>query len=193
MLSKDRMRKALKKELASLASGFFVAQGAGAAALHSKEKIFTGTETLLLFMSMKDEIDTGPILELAFSANKKVFVPRVEGKDLLFYRILSPGGPWREGNWGIREPLSGPPLGKEDFPALILVPGLAFDRRGGRLGRGRGYYDRFLAGLPGAFSSPVRFFALGYCTSIQLVPELPVDPWDRPMDGLCTGRECTLR
>jgi 5-formyltetrahydrofolate cyclo-ligase len=193
MLSKNDARKALKQKLSSLESEFFTAEGKKAAALLVNEKIFAETETLLLFMSMKDEIDTGPILDLGLSAHKKVFVPRVEGGDIRFYRILSVSGPWERGPWGIREPRPELPLAKEDFPVLALVPGLGFDNRGRRLGHGRGYYDRFFAGLSAAFPPCPRFFALGYCTSVQLVPELPVDPWDPLMDGLCTGRECTLR
>ncbi|MDR0388671.1 MAG: 5-formyltetrahydrofolate cyclo-ligase [Spirochaetaceae bacterium] len=189
MLSKDSERKALKEKLASLDRGFFSAEGEAAAALLSKEKIFSQTKNLLLFMSLPGEIDTSPLLRLAFSHDKKVFLPRVEEKEIRFYRILSPSGPWQKGPFGIQEPRPHQPLSGEDFPALIVVPGLAFDRRGRRLGRGRAYYDRFFAGLPDIFSAPVRFFALGYCTSAQLVPELPVDPWDRPMDGLCTGKE----
>jgi 5-formyltetrahydrofolate cyclo-ligase len=94
--SKERARKALTKKLASLESSVFSSEGSRAAALLSKEQIFAGTETLLLFMSRKGEIDSGPILNLAFSGNKKVFLPRVEANTLRFYRILSPAGPWQQ-------------------------------------------------------------------------------------------------
>jgi 5-formyltetrahydrofolate cyclo-ligase len=134
---------------------------------------------------MKGEIDTGPILNLAFSTNKKVFLPRVEGRDIRFYRVLSLAGPWRRGAWGIREPCPELPLDKEDFPALVLAPGLGFDRAGHRLGLGGGYYDRFFSGL----DRRAGFFALGLALSVQVSAAIPVDKGDFPMDGLLTGRE----
>ncbi|MDR1429330.1 MAG: 5-formyltetrahydrofolate cyclo-ligase [Spirochaetaceae bacterium] len=179
------MRKALKEELASLDSGVFNAEGVKAAALLSKEKIFTGTETLLLFMSVKGEIDTWPVLNLAFSTGKKVFLPRVEGPDIRFYRVLSASGPWDKSRLGIPEPRPDQPLGKEDFPALILVPGLGFDCAGRRLGRGGGYYDRFLSGL----DRGLGFFALGLALGVQIRGTIPVDAGDFSLDGLLGGGE----
>ena len=63
---------------------------------------------------------------------------------------------------------------------IILVPGLAFTRQGHRLGRGGGYYDRYLAQLPSTT------FKLGVCFSIQIVPALPIEPHDQPMDAVVT-------
>ncbi|MDR1211926.1 MAG: 5-formyltetrahydrofolate cyclo-ligase [Spirochaetaceae bacterium] len=185
MLSKDSARKVLLQRLASLDSGVFRAEGIQVAGLLSQEKIFAGTKTLLLFMSMKGEIDTGPILNLAFQGGKKVFLPRVEGRDMRFYRVLSPLFPWRKGCLGIREPPPDLPLGTEDFPALILVPGLGFDRAGRRLGRGGAYYDRFLSGL----DRRLGFFALGLALGVQTGGTIPVDTGDFPMDGLLAGGE----
>jgi 5-formyltetrahydrofolate cyclo-ligase len=155
---------------------------------------------MLIFLSIRREIDTLPLLEGALEGGKRVFAPRLEGEKLVFYRIRSAAGPWERGPFGIREPgrdtagafppvspqASGreAPLLAADFPALILVPGLAFDYAGRRLGRGRGYYDRFLAELEAA-GRPYR--TLGLCTGCQLVPEVPVDGWDKKMDCLCTG------
>jgi 5-formyltetrahydrofolate cyclo-ligase len=159
---------------------------------------------MLIFLSIPQEIDTSPVLELALEGGKRVFAPRLEGENLVFCRLRSAAGPWERGPFGIREPgrdnagasppvssqASGPVSGREaplsaaDFPALVLVPGLAFDSAGRRLGRGRGYYDRFLAELEAA-GRPYR--TLGLCTACQLVPEVPVDGWDKKMDCLCTG------
>jgi 5-formyltetrahydrofolate cyclo-ligase len=185
MLSKDSARKALQEKLASLGSGVFGAEGLVAAGLLSQEKIFAGTKTLLLFMSMRGEIDTGPMLNLAFQGGKKVFLPRVEGPDMRFYRVLSPSGPWQKGRLGMREPLPELPLGTEDFPALILVPGLGFDCAGRRLGRGGSYYDRFLFGL----DRGLGFFALGLALGVQVRSAVPADEGDFPMDGLLAGGE----
>jgi 5-formyltetrahydrofolate cyclo-ligase len=161
---------------------------------------------MLFFLSTAGEIDSFPVLELALGGGKRVFAPRLAGTGLVFCRLHSAAGPWERGPFGIRQPalegqtlpgetagpsgLAGPSslagLAGEDFPALVFVPGLAFDAGGRRLGRGGGYYDRFLAELEAA-GRPYR--TIGLCTACQLVPEVPVDDWDRRVDYLCTGED----
>jgi 5-formyltetrahydrofolate cyclo-ligase len=185
--SKPELRRELKNRLAALPPGAYTAGGRRAAAFLTKHPLWGTYNTLLLFLSIKDEIDTAPLLEAAVEAGKKVFAPRIEGENLAFYRVFSPAGPWREGPFGIREPASPAPLSPADFPALIIVPGLGFDRQRNRLGRGKGYYDRFLAALD---RQGLPFTALGLCLEAQLLPEIPVDPRDRKLDGICTAAGC---
>jgi 5-formyltetrahydrofolate cyclo-ligase len=138
------------------------------------------------------EIDTAPLMEAAFSDKKEVYVPKVMGETLLFYRIYSPAGPWYMGAFNIREPAA---VKEEDAlkpgEFLVLVPGLAFDPQGGRLGHGKGYYDRFFTGIdvPGVKTGVAKknYTALGLCLEVQIVPQVPREPWDKPMDALCTG------
>jgi 5-formyltetrahydrofolate cyclo-ligase len=66
-----------------------------------------------------------------------------------------------------------------------MVPGLAFDHAGNRLGHGRAYYDRFFTENPGPC------FRVGLCADIQILPAIPADPWDIPVDALCTGSRLT--
>jgi len=132
---------------------------------------------------MKYEIDTQPLLEAALKDGKSVFAPKVQAEKLIFCRIFSPHGPWHKGSFGIREPASGEGIAAE-FPALVLTPGIAFDRDGKRLGRGGGYYDRFFAELD---KGRREYFALGLCLDSQLVNRVPVMPHDKKMDGLLTG------
>jgi 5-formyltetrahydrofolate cyclo-ligase len=97
------------------------------------------------------------------------------------------------GGFGIREPEPKTALMPEDFPVLVITPGLAFDRRGRRLGRGRGFYDRFFAeldsGCLGPLSADRAFFytALGLCMEAQLVPEVPAEDHDKTMDLVLAG------
>jgi 5-formyltetrahydrofolate cyclo-ligase len=182
--SKPETRRILKNRLAALPPAAFTEGGRRAAAFLTRHPLWAEYAAVLLFLSMKNEIDTGPLLEAALEAGKKVFAPRVEGEDLAFYRVLSPAGPWEAGPFGIREPPPAAGLSPEDFPALILVPGLGFDRRGKRLGRGRGYYDRFLASLDRQI---LPFTAAGLCLEAQVLPEIPADDRDRKMDFLCTA------
>jgi 5-formyltetrahydrofolate cyclo-ligase len=192
MLSKKDLRRDMKNRLAEIPPPLFRRESLAAGKLLEGHSLWRRALSVLLFLSMKGEIDTGPLLDLAFRDGKKVFVPRVEGKNLRFCRISSPEGPWVEGPFGIREP----PTSETEapgFPALIIAPGLAFDREGRRLGRGGGYYDRFLAGLargPG-FAGP-QYSVMGLCLDCQVVDRVPVDDHDRKMDALLTGGELTL-
>jgi 5-formyltetrahydrofolate cyclo-ligase len=184
-----------------------VEEGLRAAAVLTDHPLWGEYATLLLFLSLKDEINTAPLLAAALGAGKKVFAPRIAGEALAFYRVFSAAGPWAKGPLGVREPAlsrgaddgsglrDAAPLGRTvpapparlspaDFPALIVVPGLGFDRRGNRLGRGKGYYDRFLAALD---KQGRRFTSIGLCLEAQVLPEIPTESRDRQMDLLCTA------
>jgi 5-formyltetrahydrofolate cyclo-ligase len=151
-------------------------------------------QRILFFLSTDLELDTAPLMEAAFADKKVVYAPKIEGEGLGFYRIYSPSGPWRVGAFNIREPEAagkGDVLKEGGGPFLVLVPGLAFDLRGGRLGHGKGFYDRFFAGLDprrGKTSGKKKSYtALGLCLEAQIVSRVPMERRDKPMDALCTG------
>jgi 5-formyltetrahydrofolate cyclo-ligase len=137
-------------------------------------------KTVLLFLSTKDEIDTKPLIQAAFEDKKVVFVPKVIENDLHFFRIADLSG-LELGAFNIREPRGGVKLTDQDFPACIIAPGLAFDRNGRRLGRGKGYYDRFFTeidrkGLP--------YLSIGLCSVEHIVDEVPSTAFDKKMDAV---------
>lgn len=107
---------------------------------------------------------------------KSVGLPAVVGEDLVF-RVAKSPGELVMGAFGTREPGAG--CEEAGRPDLILVPGLAFDRRGGRLGRGRGYYDRFLARFPDVPKA-------GVCLDAQVAERVPCEDHDVRMDWLVT-------
>jgi len=196
MLSKQELRAKLRAELKGLPPACFYDEGKRAAERIAAFSPWKTASQVLLFLSLTNEIDTSPLLDLAFSQGKEVFVPRVSGDRIRFFRIPSPQEPgtfgsgtkgsWETGSYGIREP----PAGAAEFtpgtgaPALIVTPGLAFDRQGRRLGRGKGYYDRFFASLDKA-----GYYALGLCLECQLLPCVPADNLDKTMNAVCTGEE----
>ncbi|GHT63411.1 hypothetical protein FACS1894110_01160 [Spirochaetia bacterium] len=189
--SKQALRREMKARLASLPPEQFHVEGLKAAALVQTLPVWSQYTNILLFLSMKNEIDTQPLLEAAFAAGKKLFVPRVEGDNLAFCRIHSPDGPWLTGRYGIREPMGranndGAGLSSTDFPALVIVPALAFDRSGKRLGRGGAYYDRFLAALNAAGQ---EYAALGLCMAAQILPDVPAEEFDKKIKKICTAVE----
>jgi 5-formyltetrahydrofolate cyclo-ligase len=193
--SKAGARRAVNTRLKALPPGAFSGEGLRAAGILEQSSLWAGFTTLLVFLSLDCEIDTGPLIQAAFRGGKKIFVPRIRGKTLNFCRLEGPDSPRTAGPFGTREPASGAAeLRPGDFPALAVTPGLAFTPGGIRLGRGGGYYDRFFAGLdrgilapPGSPGPPFPCFALGLCLDCQIEDRLPSDKWDKPMDALCTG------
>ena len=145
---------------------------------------FQKAKTILFYCSFNGEVDTFPMMEKAIGLKKKVAVPFVkkETKQIIVMLIesiedLVPG------SYGIPEPRydAAKALRPADLD-LVLVPGVAFDKANNRLGRGAGYYDRFLSELP----STVPTVGLAY--DFQLVPALPgLEPHDRPVAHVLTN------
>jgi 5-formyltetrahydrofolate cyclo-ligase len=134
-----------------------------------------------LYCARTGEIPTGRIRDAYLAAGALLYYPRVTGRGTLAFYPHGEGDGWETGPYGIPEPSS--PAGVEPRLSgwdIIVVPGLAFDRRGNRLGHGFGYYDRFLGGLP---ESVPR---VGLAWTGQLVPEVPVDAWDVSVHALAT-------
>jgi 5-formyltetrahydrofolate cyclo-ligase len=191
---KQELRKALRKQLADLPPGIFQEEGKRAAEFMASYQPWRNANTVLLFLSAPGEIETAPLLDLAFRQGKQVFLPKVEGEIARFFRIGSADGPWHTGTFGIREPLIEDPALSEEFPpqsggisggAIVLVtPGMAFDRQGNRMGHGKGYYDRFFARLD-ALGLP--YFAVALCLEQQIIAQVPTESWDKKMDAICTG------
>ena len=137
--------------------------------------------TAALYCALAGEVPTERIRRAYLLAGVRLYYPRVAGKGTLAFYPHTEGDGWETGPYGIPEPSI--PEGVEAKLSgwdIIVVPGLAFDRRGNRLGRGFGYYGRFLAGLP---ESVPR---VGLACATQLVPEVPVDVWDVPVHALVT-------
>jgi 5-formyltetrahydrofolate cyclo-ligase len=142
---------------------------------------FAAAKTVLLYVSaFPEEVETREILACAFDAGKRVLCPRVDraGRQLRLHVLSHPETELRPGVLGIPEPRADLPEVPPESVDWVLVPGLGFDERGYRLGRGAGHYDRLLTRLrPDAVC-----WAL--CLGCQLVPQLPVEPHDMPLDGI---------
>ena len=133
---------------------------------------------IAFFASTAEEVDLFPLLEEALRQGKEVYLPRFWAEERIYRFVRLEGmDRLRVGRFGILEPISDqvPPNRALD---LILVPGLAFDEEGRRLGRGRGYYDRLLREYEGA--------RCGVGFDWQVVPHVPTGPTDVKMDWLLT-------
>ena len=130
-----------------------------------------GAQTVIAYYPLPDEVDIRQLLDELVVGGKTVLLPKVIDDETMELHRYTGAQDLREGAFHIMEP-----IGEkcEDIGEAILVPGLAFDSQGHRLGRGRGYYDRFLRARPCA--------RIGVCFDFQKVEEVPVDAYDIAVD-----------
>jgi 5-formyltetrahydrofolate cyclo-ligase len=135
------------------------------------------------FMPLKSEINPLPLLQKLAEAGARLALPAIAGRGKpLIMRAWEFGAPLDRGQWGIREPK---PEASEVEPDILLVPLLAFDRAGYRLGYGAGYYDMTIHRLRAL--RPV--IAVGIAFAAQEVPKIPTTPRDERLDLVLTERE----
>ncbi|HEX68550.1 MAG TPA: 5-formyltetrahydrofolate cyclo-ligase [bacterium] len=175
---KERIRKIVKERLKEISP------------TERKEKSIKITEFLLthpfylerdivmVYLPLPEEVDTFPFIKKAITQGKKILVPWVKGEELIPVKLLSLRK-LKEGRWGIPEPVEKVLFSKKEIQ-LVITPGLAFDRRGNRLGRGKGYFDRFFTSLPEGVKK------IGLAFHVQIFEEIPVDSQDVPVDEVIT-------
>ena len=133
----------------------------------------SGSQAIVAYYPLPDEVDIRPLLDEWIAEGKSVILPKVMGDDTMELRRYTGYDDLQEGAFHILEP-----VGElfTDFASIdvVLVPGVAFDAEGHRLGRGRGYYDRFLRTL--------TVQTIGVCFDFQKVDEVPFDKYDIPVD-----------
>ena len=132
------------------------------------------------FMPLKSEINPLPLMRKLAAAGASLALPVVVARGQpLVMRAYAFGDPLEARQWGIREPKADAP---EVFPDILLVPLLAFDRRGHRLGYGAGYYDMTLAAL----RAKKKIVAAGIAFAAQEIDEVPTTPRDARLDLVLT-------
>lgn len=139
-------------------------------------------EDLFAYVSFGTEPDTHELIKKAVQAGKKVYVPRVEGREMEFYRVLDIAG-FEISGFGIPEPqpdITHRYQGNGNRQ-LMLMPGLAFDRKGGRIGFGAGFFDKYLAKYP-----PEQFMKVALAYDFQLYDSLDTEQHDIRTDIIIT-------
>jgi 5-formyltetrahydrofolate cyclo-ligase len=138
--------------------------------------------TLFSYVPFRTELDVTPVMEWCWELGGTVVVPKViRDKKLMSLHVIRGDEDLETGKWGIREPLMSTPVWKRDID-VMLVPGLAFDGKGGRLGYGGGYYDAFIRRCrENAGKEP---FKLALAFDAQIVPEVPMDNHDFRVDAI---------
>lgn len=178
---KKLLRTELKRRLAEMTVEEIDRQSRIACEFLTQTDGFRNASTVMLFLSMPQEIDTTAAIESAWKSGKRVVVPRIDRhpRRMVAVEILRLDHSPDPAISGLRNPTEGveTPFGQID---LIVAPGLAFDRRGNRLGRGGAYYDRFLA------EPECKAAVVGFGFAFQVLNEVPTDPHDRPVDAIIT-------
>lgn len=181
-MTKDEIRREARTRLRALLPGERAeAETAIARRVWTVPEV-AAARTLLIYAHLPNEVSTDAIALEALTRGVHVVFPRVlpGTREMDLHAVVEPDS-LRIGAYGIREPdperCARVPAGQVD---AVLVPGLAWDRRGARLGRGAGYYDRLFA-LP-----EWRGFRCGVFYAAQEFPHIPTDPWDVPLHAVVT-------
>jgi 5-formyltetrahydrofolate cyclo-ligase len=177
---KSSLRSQVRDKLKHISPTQREHDSARARATLEQQPIWKKAQTILFFAPMPHELDIWPSLSVALSASKHVFLPRFlsDTKSYAACEVKFPETDLKIGQFGIREPTETCPQIPLNRLDLILVPGVAFDLRGRRLGRGRGFYDQLLAGVRGK--------TCGVAFDEQIVNEVPVEPHDVLLNCILT-------
>jgi DNA primase len=137
---------------------------------------FKSAKTILLFHSLPDEVCTHELIE-KYASKKKILLPVIDGEK---WHIREYKGDLKTGEYNIQEPTGG---NYYDYGSidLVVVPGVCFDKDKGRVGRGKGYYDRIL--------KEIKAFKIGICFDCQLLSKVPAEEWDVKMDQVMTAKQ----
>lgn len=154
---------------------------------------FIKTRCVVAYVSMSEEVDTHQIIDESIRMGKTVGVPVMVSsgkkgkKDLIISQITDRIRQLEIGPYGINEPKANEirPIPYENMD-VVLVPGVGFDKNGNRLGRGKGYYDRFLKKLP------KNALTIGLCFDFQIQESVPTLPHDMPVRMLLSNREIAI-
>lgn len=142
-------------------------------------KFYLNSDVLLLYASINSEPDTFYLIDKALNDRKTVYLPKVNGETMSFHKINSLKD-LSKGCFGIKEPING--LVFNSQTAACIVPGLAFDKKGCRLGYGKGYYDKYLVDKP-------DIVKIGFCAGCGLADEVPAESNDVFMDCIIVDDE----
>ncbi len=185
---KMQLRRQVQTAVRNLEPTMRLESSAQARAILVQQPAWTKATSILFFAPTPEELDIWPLVPLALAAGKHVALPRFDA-DSGKYRICFVQDSVTElvpGRFGIREPAVHCRLLGQNSLDLILVPGVAFDLQGRRLGRGKGFFDQLLAGLRG--------LTCGVAFEEQLVSEVPVAPHDIHLNCILTPKrwlECS--
>ena len=181
---KALLRKATRAALQKIPPAMRLAASAQIRSRLKEQPFWQNAASVLFFAPLADEVDVWPLLEEAMAGEKITALPRHDyaSNDYIACRVKNPQSEIGPGQFGIREPKAGCAEIPLERLGLILVPGVALDLSGRRLGRGRGFYDRLLAEIHG--------IKCGVAFDEQIVDTVPAGNLDVRMDFVLTPTRC---
>lgn len=172
-MDKQQLRKAIREKKRAMPPEEIERRSEILARLFLETPEYRQARTLYGYLPYNQEVRTIPILEQALRDGKQVAVPKVYG-DTMHFLLLEDLTQVAKGYAGIPEPIADGPVA-QDPAALVLMPGLAFDPQGHRIGYGGGFYDKFLAQEP-------EHPTVALCYDFQVLPHLDTQEFDIPVD-----------
>ena len=172
-MNKQELRRIIREKKRAMTIGEIEQRSAKLAELFLRSEAYRSAKTIYGYLPYNQEVRTVPMLEQALKDGKRVAVPKCYGDEMKFI-FMEDLSKVEKGYAGIPEPIADEPVA-DDPTALVLMPGLAFDPQGHRIGYGGGFYDKFLAQEP---SHPT----LALCYEFQMMPQLETEEFDIPVD-----------
>ena len=172
-MDKKELRRTIRERKRAMTEEEIVSRSEKLGVLFTQSEAYKAAKTIYGYLPYNQEVRTVPMLEQALKDGKRVAVPKVYGDEMKFL-YLEDLSLVEKGYAGIPEPIADGPVADDDT-ALGLMPGLAFDPQGHRIGYGGGFYDKFLAAEP---NHPT----LALCYEFQMLPELHTEEHDIPVD-----------
>lgn len=184
MAVKQSLRKTIREKLAGIDPTVLQAKSMAACKHLMDQPEFRQARVIMIYMPLAREVDVSPIALRSWQEDKTVAAPRLSWsqRHMLPVEIRSLESGLTTTRHGLREPAEGEPV-PVDMIDMVIVPAMAYDRKGNRLGRGAGFYDRFLASLY------FRGLAVGLAFREQVVDQVPVQEGDQPVHMLVTDEE----
>uniref|UniRef100_F6YZ79 5-formyltetrahydrofolate cyclo-ligase n=1 Tax=Ciona intestinalis TaxID=7719 RepID=F6YZ79_CIOIN len=186
--AKQALRKKVKLDLKEMTLKEKTLQSANITQQVLDNKWYKSATRLSIYLSMKNEVQTYDILKHAIDSNKAVFIPKYVGDNMDMVRLHSMEDyeALPETKWFIKQPLDGDNTRENAIETggldLILVPGVAFTKAGGRMGHGKGYYDTYIEKI----SIVKKPKLVGLAFNVQMLDEIPLSEHDQPLDDVIT-------
>lgn len=172
-MNKQELRKSIREQKRAMSAEEIEMRSRNLLELFTQTTAYRNAKTLYGYLPYNQEVRTVPILEQALRDGKKIAVPKVYG-DTMKFLYLDDLSQVAKGYSGIPEPIADEPVA-DDKTALVLMPGLAFDTQGHRIGYGGGFYDKFLSQEP---NHPT----VALCYAFQVLEKLETEEFDIPVD-----------
>ena len=172
-MNKQELRTMIRQKKRAMTETEIEQKSAELGRMLTQSDAYRNAKVIYGYLPYNQEVRTIPMLEQALRDGKRVAVPKVYGDEMRFIYISNLEG-LENSEMGIPEPAADEPVA-EDPTALVLMPGLAFDPQGHRIGYGGGFYDKYLAAEP-------EHPTVALCYAFQMLPQLETDPFDIPVD-----------